>query len=97
MSLERDPPFHSMVRASGLGEVWSHTGDSDAKFTQFGWRCTNKENSYSTGTLIGNWNEKKFDISELRKTKPLPSQVIILFLFFFYLIYSPESRSLIHN
>lgn len=62
-----------MVRASGLGEVWTH-GHDDLKFTQFGWRCTNKENSYSNETLIGNWNESRFDIEKQKNAKRLPSQ-----------------------
>ena len=59
---------------SGFGEVWTHSTDA-AKFRQFGWRCTNKESSYSDNTLVGNWNEKRFDVKEQRKAKPLPSDV----------------------
>lgn len=69
----QDPPFRSVIRASGLGEVWTHTHDQ-LKFDQFGWRCTNKENSYSNDTLVGNWSEEKFDIKERKKAEPLPSQ-----------------------
>lgn len=67
-------PFVSVLQATGHGEVWDHT---DAKkFTQFGWRCTNRESSYSpTQTLIGNWNEQRFDISTLSQAKTIPSQV----------------------
>jgi len=68
-----DPPFCSMVRASGLGEIWTHNHD-DLKFGQFGWRCTNKENSYGTECLIGNWNEERFDIEKQKQAKRLPSQ-----------------------
>ncbi|CAH1796486.1 unnamed protein product [Owenia fusiformis] len=68
-----NPPFRSMVRASGLGEVWTHTHD-ESKFTQFGWRSTTKECSYNQPTLIGNWNEDKFDIERQKKSKRLPSQ-----------------------
>ena len=74
---ERDPPFRSDVRASGLGEVWTHSHD-ELKFTQFGWRSTTKESSYSNNTLIGNWNEEKFDINCQNKAKRLPSQVCII-------------------
>jgi hypothetical protein len=63
-----------MVRASGLGEVWTHSTDA-AKFSQFGWRCTNKETSYGNDTLIGNWNEERFDNKIVKQAKPLPSQV----------------------
>ena len=68
--------IHSISHHLGLGEVWTHEHDA-AKFNQFGWRCTNKENSYSDNTLVGNWNERKFDIKEQRKAKPLPSSVSI--------------------
>ena len=74
MQQERDAPFQSMIRASGLAEVWNHNHD-DLKFGQFGWRCTNKENSYSNNTLIGNWNEERFDIKRQKEAKRLPSQV----------------------
>lgn len=67
-------PFVSELRATGHGEIWDHT---DAKkFEQFGWRCTNTESSYEPAkTLIGNWNERRFDINEQSKAKPIPSQV----------------------
>ena len=76
MSHEREleTPFRSMVRASGLGEVWTHSSDME-KFKQFGWRCTNSENAYNEPTLVGNWNEKQFDISRMKEAKTLPSQV----------------------
>jgi len=68
-----ETPFCSQVRASGLGEIWTHTHDG-LKFGQFGWRCGTKENSYGTATLIGNWNEKRFDIEHQKQAKRLPSQ-----------------------
>ena len=77
MSYGEMPPFCHMVRSSGLGEVWTHTHDQ-LKFTQFGWRCTNKENSYSKDTLVGNWNEQRFDLEKQKNAKPLPSQVKLL-------------------
>merc|ERR1711979_186048 len=70
---ETDPPFRSMVRASGLGEIWTHTHDA-YKFDQFGWRCKNKETGYSSKTLNGNWNEQRFDIRHEKMAKRLPSQ-----------------------
>ena len=73
-----EPPFRSMIRASGLAEVWTHTHD-EAKLGQFGWRCTNKENSYQDRTLVGNWNEKRFDVDNMKQAKPLPSQVTGLY------------------
>ncbi|XP_044164882.1 UPF0686 protein C11orf1 homolog [Acropora millepora] len=30
--------------------------------------------SYNTSTLIGNWNEQRFDINRTSKLKPIPSQ-----------------------
>ena len=68
------PDFCSMVRSSGLGETWTHSEEAQ-KFNQFGWRCTTKESSYGNDTLIGNWNESRFDIKEMKKAKRLPSQV----------------------
>merc|ERR1712139_43412 len=56
--------FRSEIRASGAGETWSHT-DDELKFQQFGWRCTNDENAYKEDVLIGNWNEKQFDVSRV--------------------------------
>ena len=68
-------PFVSVLRATGHGEVWDHTDGK--KFEQFGWRCTNTESSYEPAkTLVGNWNEQRFDINEQSKAKPIPSQVI---------------------
>merc|ERR1712183_133751 len=43
----RSVPFRSEIRASGAGETWSHTDDGNAKFQQFGWRCTNDEKTYN--------------------------------------------------
>lgn len=71
-NFDNNPPFQQMVRASGLGEVWTHSTDSP-KFGQFGWRCTNKETSYNNATFIGNWNEERFDNKFLVQAKPLPS------------------------
>lgn len=71
---ESHPAFRSDIRASGLAEVWTHTHDN-LKFTQFGWRSTTKESSYSTKTLIGNWNEMRYDVKRhAAEHKPLPSQ-----------------------
>ncbi|KAL9963396.1 hypothetical protein ACROYT_G026906 [Oculina patagonica] len=65
-------PFVSELRATGHGEVWDHTDEK--KLQQFGWRCTNTESSYDTKTLIGNWNEQRFDINRISKPKPIPSR-----------------------
>ncbi|KAJ8388300.1 hypothetical protein AAFF_G00134540 [Aldrovandia affinis] len=71
--LEKGPPFHYMLRASGQGEVWQDPGD-DAKFRQYGWRCSTSEDAYSAGTLIGNWSEERSDIRHSCQRRPLPSQ-----------------------
>lgn len=68
-----NPPFCSMVRATGLAEVWAHSTD-DSKFNQFGWRCTTNENGYKTDTLVGNWCEERFDLKHRRQPECLPSQ-----------------------
>ena len=74
---EDEVAFRSMIRASGLGEVWTHTTDEE-KFKQYGWRTTTKEDCYSPNTLVGNWCEEKFDIQRIRIPKRLPSQVSLI-------------------
>ncbi|KAG8434481.1 hypothetical protein GDO86_012745 [Hymenochirus boettgeri] len=41
---------------------------------QFCWGYATNENSYSQKTLMGNWNQEQFDLCNLEKRKPLPSQ-----------------------
>jgi len=72
-------PFCQMVRSSGAAEPWTHVHE-ESKFDQFGWRCTTKESGYGTSTLIGNCNERRFDIRERMQNKPLPSQVSVAIL-----------------
>uniref|UniRef100_A0A8B9EA47 Chromosome 11 open reading frame 1 n=1 Tax=Anser cygnoides TaxID=8845 RepID=A0A8B9EA47_ANSCY len=36
-----------------------------SKFFQYGWRCTTNENDYSNKTLMGNWNEERYDTRKL--------------------------------
>ena len=81
LETSQDPSFQAMVRASGLGEVWTHSTDA-AKFNQFGWRCTNKETAFTNCTLIGNWNEERFDNNIAKRAKPLPSQVLFQWLLY---------------
>ncbi|XP_066516136.1 UPF0686 protein C11orf1 homolog [Hoplias malabaricus] len=72
--LQKMSPFHYTLRASGQGEVW-HDFTDEAKFHQFGWRCSTNENAFSTATLIGNWSEKRFDTRRAKALRrPLPSQ-----------------------
>ncbi|XP_040181345.1 UPF0686 protein C11orf1 homolog [Rana temporaria] len=65
--------FSSDLKADGHGEVWVDIGP-DAKLKQYGWRCTTKEDSYSNKTLLGNWNQERYDLRKLEERKPLPSQ-----------------------
>ncbi|KAM9299400.1 cilia- and flagella-associated protein 68 [Gastrophryne carolinensis] len=65
--------YSSDLKATGHGEVWLDYGPG-AKFKQYGWRCTTKEDSYSNKTLLGNWNQERYDLQKLEERKPLPSQ-----------------------
>ena len=49
--------------------------DENNKFQQFGWRCTTNETGYKSDTLIGNWNEERYDVKYLSKNRPIGSQV----------------------
>ncbi|KAM4702981.1 cilia- and flagella-associated protein 68 [Rhinophrynus dorsalis] len=71
--LYSSPPHGSVLQADGHGEVWSDSG-LESKFKQYGWRCTTNEDSYSNKTLMGNWNQERFDLRKLEERKPLPSQ-----------------------
>lgn len=67
---EGHPSFHGFVKASGQAELWNGAGGK--KEDQFGWRSHTTE--YSSDTLIGNWNEERFDVTRLAQPKCLPSQ-----------------------
>ncbi|XP_041910652.1 UPF0686 protein C11orf1 homolog [Arvicola amphibius] len=69
----RNPHYGSLIYADGHGEVWTDW-NSMSKFFQYGWRCSTNENSYSNRTLIGNWNQERYDLKNIVKPKPLPSQ-----------------------
>ena len=69
---EGHPNFRGFLKASGQAEVWDDTDKK--KFNQFGWRSWTNESAYSSDTLIGNWNEERFDVSKLARSKCLPSQ-----------------------
>ncbi|CAG5131250.1 unnamed protein product [Candidula unifasciata] len=45
------------------------------KMRQYGWRSTNNEDTYNSGVLVGNYNEERFDLKEIKKMTPLPSQL----------------------
>ncbi|KAM6173901.1 cilia- and flagella-associated protein 68 [Erethizon dorsatum] len=68
-----NPYYGSLINADGHGEVWTDWNDT-SKFFQYGWRCTNNENSYSNRTLMGNWNQERYDLRDIVQPKPLPSQ-----------------------
>ncbi|KAK7173832.1 hypothetical protein R3I93_003606 [Phoxinus phoxinus] len=72
--IRNSPAFHHMLRASGQSEVWYDFSD-EAKFNQYGWRCSTKEDAYSNATLIGNWSEERFDTRRtVALRRPLPHQ-----------------------
>ncbi|XP_023422000.1 cilia- and flagella-associated protein 68 isoform X4 [Cavia porcellus] len=68
-----NPHYGSLINADGHGEVWIDWNDT-SKFFQYGWRCTTSENSYSNRTLVGNWNQERYDLRNIVQPKPLPSQ-----------------------
>ncbi|XP_023565362.1 UPF0686 protein C11orf1 homolog isoform X1 [Octodon degus] len=71
--LLRNPHYGSLINANGQAEVWTDWNDM-SKFFQYGWRCTTNENSYSNRTLMGNWNQERYDLRNIVQPKPLPSQ-----------------------
>ncbi|XP_064424760.1 UPF0686 protein C11orf1 homolog [Latimeria chalumnae] len=81
-------PFRSMIRASGYAEVWNESN----KFNQYGWKCATYEDQYSNDTLIGNWNEERFDIKKLVQRKPLPSQYAHYYQTTYSSAYNKEDR-----
>ncbi|XP_036775613.1 cilia- and flagella-associated protein 68 isoform X4 [Manis pentadactyla] len=68
-----NPHYGSLINADGHGEVWIDWNDM-SKFFQYGWRCTTHENAYSNQTLMGNWNQERYDLTNIVQPKPLPSQ-----------------------
>ncbi|XP_060229682.1 cilia- and flagella-associated protein 68 isoform X2 [Meriones unguiculatus] len=69
----KNPHYGSLLHADGHGEVWTDWNKS-SKFSQYGWRCNTNENSYSIRTLMGNWNQERYDLKNIVTPKPLPSQ-----------------------
>ncbi|XP_076969089.1 cilia- and flagella-associated protein 68 isoform X1 [Tamandua tetradactyla] len=69
----RNPHCGSLINADGHAEVWTDWNDM-SKFFQYGWRCNTNENAYSNRTLIGNWNQERYDLRNIVQPKPLPSQ-----------------------
>ncbi|XP_067607093.1 cilia- and flagella-associated protein 68 isoform X1 [Pseudorca crassidens] len=68
-----NPHRGSLVNADGHAEVWTDWNDM-SKFFQYGWRCTTNEDAYSNRTLMGNWNQERYDLKHIVQPKPLPSQ-----------------------
>ncbi|XP_025862607.2 cilia- and flagella-associated protein 68 isoform X4 [Vulpes vulpes] len=68
-----NPHYGSLINADGHAEIWTDWNDM-SKFFQYGWRCTTNENSYSNHTLMGNWNQERYDLRNIVQPKPLPSQ-----------------------
>lgn len=66
---EGHPDFQGFLKASGQAELWDKGGKQS---DQFGWRTHTTE--YSSDTLIGNWNEERFDVAKLAQSRCLPSQ-----------------------
>ncbi|XP_021093566.1 UPF0686 protein C11orf1 homolog isoform X2 [Heterocephalus glaber] len=67
------PHRERLINADGHGKVWTDWNDA-SKFFQYGWRCTTNENSYCNRTLMGNWNQERYDLRNIVQPKPLPSQ-----------------------
>ncbi len=67
------PALRGFVKASGKAEVWE--GGREGKAGELGWQTRTNESAYSSDTLIGNWNEERFDVTRLSQPKCLPSQV----------------------
>uniref|UniRef100_H9GBH7 Cilia and flagella associated protein 68 n=1 Tax=Anolis carolinensis TaxID=28377 RepID=H9GBH7_ANOCA len=62
-----------------------------AKFFQYGWRCTTNEDSYNNKTLLGNWNEERYDVRKVLQAKPMPSQYAHCFESTYSTDYSKET------
>ena len=82
------PSSKGVLQARDKTKTW---GGKETEDDQVGW--LKPEGAYSPNTLIGNWNENRFDVSLLAQAKPLPSQVcftitmiihVLPYLFSFY-------------
>ncbi|XP_037661696.1 UPF0686 protein C11orf1 homolog [Choloepus didactylus] len=69
----RNPHYGSFINADGHAEVWTDWNDM-SKFFQYEWRCTTNENAYLNHTLMGNWNQERYDLRNIMQSKPLPTQ-----------------------
>uniref|UniRef100_A0A8C3TJC7 Chromosome 11 open reading frame 1 n=1 Tax=Chelydra serpentina TaxID=8475 RepID=A0A8C3TJC7_CHESE len=87
-----NPHHGSLIHATGHAEVWTDW-NSTSKFSQYGWRCTTNEDAYSNKTLMGNWNQERYDIRKIAQPKPLPSQ----YAHYFESIYSSDYNKERHH
>ncbi|XP_026887629.1 UPF0686 protein C11orf1 homolog [Electrophorus electricus] len=95
--MQKSPPFHYMLRASGQSEVW-HDFTEEAKFRQYGWRCSTNEDTYSIATLMGNWSEKKLDVRRAKSIhRPLLSQFSHYFETTYSYAYNKEEKRPIYR
>ena len=73
-SKEGHPSFQGFVKASGQAELWDKgAGKLKSGDQLVGW-CRKHTTDYLSDTLIGNWNEERFDVTKLAQSKCLPSQ-----------------------
>lgn len=63
------------MKASGQAAVWEGGKGEKEGGRGLSWQSRTNESAYSSDTLIGNWNEERFDISCISQPKCLPSQV----------------------
>ncbi|KAI7812570.1 UPF0686 protein C11orf1 homolog [Triplophysa rosa] len=95
--IQSSRPFHHMLRASGQSEVWYDFTDEE-KFRRYGWRCSTNEDLYSNVTLIGNWNEERFDTHRnVALRRPLPHQFSHYFETTYSSSYNKDDRQPIYK
>uniref|UniRef100_A0A8C8VMC5 Chromosome 11 open reading frame 1 n=1 Tax=Pelusios castaneus TaxID=367368 RepID=A0A8C8VMC5_9SAUR len=87
-----NPHHGSLIHATGHAEVWMDW-NSTSKFSQYGWRCTTNEDAYCNKTLMGNWNQERYDIQKIAQPTPLPSQ----YAHYFESIYSSDYNKERHH
>ncbi len=68
-AVEENPTFTGFLKASGRTTTWSKS--SRQRLNEIRWA---ELQTYNTSTLIANWNEDKYDVRNVSKRSPLPSQ-----------------------
>ena len=76
---ETKRPNKGVLKPRDKTKAW---GGEETEDDQVGW--LKPEGAYSPNTLIGNWNENRFDVSLLAQAKPLPSQVCFFIIYVYY-------------